>query len=84
LVPIHDVYGPTAYDVEISAMVISEETRAGAQSVNQLRREKDMCQLDVFVIDVIGEQTGKLDIEQIAGGKMSSTRIREKLAGQEH
>jgi len=80
LVPIHDIYGPTAYDPEISAIVVSEETRAGAESVNKLRKEKDLQQLEMLVIDVIGEEKGKVGLENMAQDKMSSTKIRERLA----
>jgi pantetheine-phosphate adenylyltransferase len=80
LVPIQDVYGPTAYDPEISALVISEETRSGAQSIADLRREKGLQELEVFVIDVIGEQAGKLEMQTMAETKMSSTKIRERLS----
>jgi pantetheine-phosphate adenylyltransferase len=77
LVPISDVYGPTAYDPEISALVISEETMAGAEAIESLRREKGLRGLEVFVIDVIGERPGKLS--DIAVEKMSSTKIRERI-----
>lgn len=80
LVPINDVYGPTAYDPEISALVISEETKAGAQSIADLRKEKGLQELEVFIIDVIGEQSGKLGMDKMAEEKMSSTKIRERLA----
>lgn len=83
LVPIHDVYGPTAYDPEISALVISEETRAGAESIAKLRMEKGLQPLEVFVIDVIGDSEANLAMEKIAESKMSSTKIRERLARNE-
>ena len=79
LVPIQDVYGPTAYDPEISGLVISEETRAGAQSIAELRKEKGLQMLDVFLIDVIGNAGGKVGVEKMAEEKMSSTKIRERL-----
>ena len=79
LVPIQDVYGPTAYDPKISGLVISEETRAGAQSIADLRKEKGLQALDVFVIDVIGDAGGKVGVEKMAEEKMSSTKIRERL-----
>ena len=79
LVPIQDVYGPTAYDPEISGLVISEETRAGAQSIAELRKEKGLQTLDVFVIDVIGDAGGIVGVEKMAEEKMSSTKIRERL-----
>ena len=79
LVPIQDVYGPTAYDPEISGLVISEETRAGAQSIAELRKEKGLQTLDVFEIEVIGDGGGKVGVEKMAEEKMSSTKIRERL-----
>ena len=80
LVPIQDVYGPTAYDPEISALVISEETKAGAKSIADLRKEKGLQELQVFIInDVIGEESGKLGIDKMAEEKMSSTKIRQRL-----
>jgi pantetheine-phosphate adenylyltransferase len=80
LVSIQDVYGPTAYDPDISGLVISEETRSGAKRIAELRKERGLQQLDVYVIDVIGEQVGKVGMEKMAEDKMSSTKIRERLA----
>ena len=77
MVPISDVYGPTAYDPEISALVISEETKAGAKAIESLRKEKGLRGLQVFVIDVVGESPGKL--RDMAVEKMSSTKIRERI-----
>lgn len=76
--PINDVYGPTAHDPDISALVISEETQAGASAIASLRKEKGLQPLEVFVIDVIGDKPGKL--KDMAVEKMSSTKIRERLA----
>jgi len=78
IVPIQDVYGPTAYDPDISALVISEETRAGADSIDTLRREKKLRSLDIFVIDVISDSS-TLDASKLED-KMSSTKIRQGLA----
>ena len=32
IVPIHDVYGPTAWDPDIQALVVSKETLSGADA----------------------------------------------------
>jgi pantetheine-phosphate adenylyltransferase len=80
LVPLQDVYGPTAYDPEVSGLVISEETRSGAQSIADLRREKGLQPLEVFVIDVIGDREGRVSVDKMAEAKMSSTKIREQLS----
>ena len=52
-VRISDVYGPTGYDPNIDALVLSRETVAGGDAINKLRGEKGLRELDVFVIDVI-------------------------------
>jgi len=52
-VRISDVYGPTAHDPLINALVVSRETVAGGDAINKLRREKGLKELTVFVIDVI-------------------------------
>jgi pantetheine-phosphate adenylyltransferase len=78
IVPIQDVYGPTAYDPDISALVISEETRAGADAIDTLRKEKKLQPLDIFVIDVISDSS-TLDASKLED-KMSSTKIRQQLA----
>jgi phosphopantetheine adenylyltransferase len=80
LPPLHDVYGPTAYDPEVSGLVVSEETRAGAKSIAELRKEKGLQPLEVFVINVIGDREGKVSVEKMAEAKMSSTKIRERLS----
>jgi pantetheine-phosphate adenylyltransferase len=84
LVPLQDVAGPTGYDPEVSALVISEETMSGAQSIADLRREKGLQPLEVFVIDVIGDQGGKVSTDKMAEAKMSSTKIREQILRMEN
>jgi len=80
LVPIQDVYGPTAYDAEISGLVVSEETMVGAKSIADLRKQKGLQELDLFVIDVIGDKGGKVVMDKMAEDKMSSTKIRQRLS----
>jgi phosphopantetheine adenylyltransferase len=60
--------------------VISEETRSGAKSIAELRKERGLPELDVYIIDVIGEQGRKVGIEKMAEEKMSSTKIRQQLS----
>ena len=61
VVEITDGYGPTAWDEDIQALVVSQETFSGGQAVNELRKEKGLSTLDMFVINVIAS---KLDIER--------------------
>lgn len=79
---IQDPFGPTITEEQISALIISAETRAGGKAVNDKRNEKKWKSLDIFEVDV-------LDAEEDGDGaakkesfesKLSSTAIREKLA----
>ncbi|CAE6498718.1 unnamed protein product [Rhizoctonia solani] len=85
-VPIQDVYGPTGWDPNIQALVVSRETLGGASSVAQLRSEKSLPPLDLFVIDVISSSSVVLperDTAVLRDSKLSSTHIREWLARKE-
>jgi pantetheine-phosphate adenylyltransferase len=53
VVEIQDAFGPTAYDPDIQALVVSRETLSGGQKVNSTRLDKRLSRLEVFVIDVI-------------------------------
>jgi len=80
VVPIHDVYGPTGWDPNIQALVVSKETLSGAASIASLRTEKGLPALQTFTIDVISPTSSNLehdDVEMLKQTKMSSTFIRE-------
>ncbi|KIJ69325.1 hypothetical protein HYDPIDRAFT_80662 [Hydnomerulius pinastri MD-312] len=80
LVNIQDVYGPTATDPDIQALVVSWETLSGAAAIDKERARKALPTLRTFVIDVISADSAKLDhedAEMLKHTKMSSTFIRE-------
>ena len=56
VVEIHDPFGPTAWDGDIQALVVSKETVSGGEAVNEKREEKGLGKLDVWVIDVIAAE----------------------------
>jgi phosphopantetheine adenylyltransferase len=83
---ISDPYGPTITDEEISALVISRETRAGGKAVNDRRREKGWAELEIFEVDVL-DASPRLEDGDVDGlrketfeSKISSTEIRQRLA----
>jgi phosphopantetheine adenylyltransferase len=85
---ISDPFGPTITDEDISALVISGETRAGGQAVNEKRAEKGWKELEVFEVDVLDAGVVEEEIEGGGGGenekkgfesKISSTEIRRRL-----
>lgn len=86
---ISDPFGPTITEEQISALIISGETRAGGKAVNDKRREKGWSELHVFEVDVLDadEESGDSDTDAVRAtatdeyaSKISSTAIREKIA----
>ncbi|KAL4899759.1 hypothetical protein BDW74DRAFT_107387 [Aspergillus multicolor] len=73
-----DPYGPTITEEDLSALVVSQETRSGGAAVNQERAKRGWKQLEVFEVDVIhsGEVPSE-DVEDFAS-KISSTDIRRR------
>ncbi|KAL4953646.1 hypothetical protein BDW69DRAFT_164879 [Aspergillus filifer] len=73
-----DPYGPTITEENISAIIVSKETRSGGAAVNNERAKRGWHQLKVFEVDVIhsGEVPSE-DVENFAS-KISSTDIRRR------
>ena len=80
-VEIFDPFGPTITDEEISALVISGETRSGGQAVNDRRAQNGWAPLEIFEVDVLdaGEDKIRDSTEIDFEDKISSTEIRRKL-----
>ncbi|KAG5919079.1 hypothetical protein E4U42_006611 [Claviceps africana] len=85
-VDLRDVYGPTVSEEAIEALVVSGETRGGADLVNQKRRSQGWSALDVYEIDVLAARVDAAhgDQKQEAlsnfADKISSTEIRRQKA----
>ncbi|GBC09731.1 hypothetical protein RclHR1_09070003 [Rhizophagus clarus] len=79
VVPIYDVYGPTITDAEIQAIVISQETRSGANSINDERVKKGFQPLHISIIEVISSSNSSLSNDELKNLKLSSTYLRELL-----
>ncbi|KAF7796694.1 hypothetical protein EIP86_007877 [Pleurotus ostreatoroseus] len=85
MVPITDVYGPTGWEPNIQALVVSKETLPGAEAIEKHRKEKSLPPLHRFVIDVISHSDTNVDAEDAEAmrrTKMSSTFIREWIVQQ--
>ena len=80
-VEIQDPFGPTITDENVTALVVSGETRSGGQAVNDERAKKGWAPLEVFEIDVLdsGEPEDASKTENFAS-KISSTAIRKRIA----
>lgn len=81
-VEIQDPYGPTITDESITAIVVSGETRAGGQAVNERRVEKGWHALELFEVDVLDatEHEGGSGKNDDFASKISSTAIRKRKA----
>ncbi|EIN07175.1 Nucleotidylyl transferase, partial [Punctularia strigosozonata HHB-11173 SS5] len=80
IVSIKDVAGPTGWDPDIHALVVSRETISGASAIDKIRTEKGLPPLRTFVIDVISAESESIEgdsAEALKQAKMSSTYIRE-------
>ncbi|KAI0320114.1 hypothetical protein OF83DRAFT_1106675 [Amylostereum chailletii] len=83
IVPITDVYGPTGWDPNIQALVVSRETLSGGAAIDKHRAASSLPPLKTFVIDVISHNSARLDdadVEILKQTKMSSTFIRGWIA----
>jgi len=86
LPPLQDIYGPTASDADIEALVVSRETREGGMMVNQERKRKGLSQLEIYEIGVISSGEVEIGIddtdEDIKLMKIGSSQIRSWLSAQ--
>jgi len=73
IIEIKDPFGPTAWDDDIQALVVSRETISGGQAVNNKRKQNGLGELDVWVIDVIAAESvsgGGGDDDDVEGGSI--------------
>lgn len=78
-VQIADPFGPTITDPDITALVVSKETRSGGQAVNNERLKKGWSALEVFEVDVLDTADAAVSAsEDSFESKISSTEIRRR------
>ncbi|KAG8998696.1 hypothetical protein FRB95_012181 [Tulasnella sp. JGI-2019a] len=85
IVPIQDVYGPTGWDPDIQALVVSRETQSGAASIDKRRAERSLPPLELFIIEVISPSATVMmsdNAKELKEAKMSSTFIRQWIVDQ--
>lgn len=76
-VEIWDPFGPTITDRDITALVLSLETRSGGAAVNEKRKEQGWNPLDVFEVAVLDASEDE-NVDETFQSKLSSTEIRKK------
>jgi pantetheine-phosphate adenylyltransferase len=68
VLPLNDTAGPKALDPRLEALIISEETIAGGDFVNNLRKENSAPALEIIVTPLLTDNHGQI---------ISSTKKRE-------
>lgn len=76
-VEIWDPFGPTITDKDITALVLSLETRSGGAAVNSKRAEQGWNPLEVFEVAVLDASEDDC-VDDKFQSKLSSTEIRRK------
>ncbi|ROT36983.1 cytidylyltransferase [Sodiomyces alkalinus F11] len=83
-VEIQDAFGPTITDERVESLVVSGETRAGGQAVNDRRKGLGWKELEVYEVDVLDAQEAFDEVEprnrQDYSSKISSTALRQRRA----
>lgn len=74
IVKLEDPYGPTITDMELEALVVSEETINGGIKINELRCKNNLPPLTILVVDMVLAEDGL---------PISSTRIRRGIINRE-
>nr|XP_033328729.1 bifunctional coenzyme A synthase-like [Megalopta genalis] len=77
VVEINDMYGPTKNDPTFELLVVSEETKRGGNKVNEMRMQKNLCKLDIHVVELVKDENYRAHEES----KISSTNNRIRLLG---
>ncbi|MGZ7048192.1 MAG: phosphopantetheine adenylyltransferase, partial [Methanobacterium sp.] len=56
---LEEPFGPTIYNPQIDAIVVSLETKPTADEINEIRQKKGMEPLKIFIIDCVLADDGK-------------------------
>ncbi|MDO8583366.1 MAG: pantetheine-phosphate adenylyltransferase [bacterium] len=75
IIEIDDLFGPTlSGDLEIDAIVVSEETKKGAETINQKRKELGLKELSILIAPQVLAEDGKM----ISSGRVRKGEISKK------
>jgi len=62
-------FGPAVLKEQVEALVVSEETKEKGKILNDLRRKKDLLEVDIVIVPMVLAKDGS---------RISTTRIRRK------
>ena len=69
IVPLNNDWGPSVIDEDFGAIIVSEETKATAENINEVRNKEGKSKLKIVVVPMI---------KSVDGRYISSSRIRDK------
>ena len=71
VIPLNDPFGPTVTDMDIQALVVSEETKMSAGKINTKRTEAGLKPIKIFSIGMVpSENCGPISTTRIRKGEM--------------
>jgi cytidyltransferase-like protein len=56
---LQDKWGPTVLEADMEAIVVTEDTRASAEEINKLRKQKGLRPLHIEIVKLILAEDGK-------------------------
>tara|TARA_B110000014_G_C19622882_1_gene329196 strand:+ start:52 stop:495 length:444 start_codon:yes stop_codon:yes gene_type:complete len=68
IVPLNSDWGPSVIDEDFGAIIVSEETKATAENINEVRNKEGKSKLKIVVVPMI---------KSVDGRYISSSRIRD-------
>lgn len=73
IIEINDLFGPTlSKDLKIDAIVVSQDTKKGADTINKKREDLSLAPLKVYVVPSVVTEDGELvSSSRIRGGQIS-------------
>ena len=77
IVPLNDDWGPAALGKEFEGIIVSQETEDMALALNQVREEKGVDKLKIFVVPMVKAYDGhRISSSRIRNGEINSEGLR--------
>ncbi|RWS29212.1 bifunctional coenzyme A synthase-like protein [Leptotrombidium deliense] len=78
IVPISDPFGPAIEDENLDCLIVSEETVPGGKKINEIRQNKNMSSVHLFIVNLVKDKHHQSSLEE---DKISSSSLRLRKLG---